>query len=76
MLWNRRLDRGSLPAAMVKVINIRRSDVTADLRELASLKGLSLTETLAQAVRAKLDELRALHPGDSDPPSDHGHDAK
>lgn len=35
-------------------IQIKRSEVAADARELAALTGLSLTEAIAKAVRAQM----------------------
>ena len=35
-------------------IQIRRPDVTADIRKLAELTGASITDTVAQAVRRQL----------------------
>ncbi|MDX2178398.1 MAG: type II toxin-antitoxin system VapB family antitoxin [Bryobacteraceae bacterium] len=44
---------------MPSAIQIKRPDVTADVRALAALAGLSVTDAVGQAVRAQLEIERA-----------------
>lgn len=43
---------------MTKPIQIRNEDVAADIRELASLQGVSITDVVGRAVRAELERER------------------
>ena len=43
---------------MTTPVQIRKSDVAQDIRELAALKGKPITEAVAEAVRAELDRER------------------
>jgi hypothetical protein len=42
-------------------IQIKRSDVVADLRELSALTGLSLTDAIARAAKTQLALARISH---------------
>lgn len=45
---------------MTAPVQIRKQDVVRDIRELASLKGVPLTDAVADAVRVELERARRI----------------
>jgi hypothetical protein len=43
---------------MTRPIQIRKDDVARDIRELAALRGVGITDVVGQAVRAELEKER------------------